>query len=88
MEAVLLLTVSIALLCTLMKFLVSKYLEKEKKSLKSIVKDFIMSAISSFAVLLVYFNYQTSFTDFFSVVTNKSSIQPPMVEVFTGGPEF
>lgn len=88
METVLLLTTCIAFLFVFVKFLISKYLEKEMKPIKHIVKDCIIAFGASFSVLMVYFSNETFFTDFFSVVTNKPGTQPPLVQVFTGGPEF
>ena len=88
MEVIFLLTVLITVLYGLFKFISMKYLEKEIKPLKHIIKDATLVFLSSLVILVLYFGNQKWFKDFFSVITSNPSSQPELVQVFTGNPDF
>jgi hypothetical protein len=88
MEAILLLTFAITIMYIIIKVVITKYLEKNKIILKHIVQDGVIICVSTFSMLYVYMNNETSIKDFFSVVTNSPASGNDNVHVFTGTPEF
>ena len=88
MEKVVLLAFSLTLFYGILKFLEMKFIERQMKPLKEIVRDLIVVFISSFSVFYLFVQYQTRIDDFFSVVTNTNILNPNTTEVFTGSPDF
>ena len=88
METILLLSFGITLVCVILKFIVTKYLEKNKIILKNFVQDAIIVWLSTFSMLFFYMKNEHLVKDFFSVVTNTPITSSDQVHVFTGNPEF
>lgn len=88
MEKVLFISLILTGTFGILKFLEMKYLEKQLKPLKELIRDLFMVFVASFGCLFVFFNYQHKLNDFFSVVTNNTIIQPETTQVFTGIPDF
>lgn len=65
-----------------------KYLEKEMKPLKYIVRDAIMVFASSLAAAFAVFYMKGSFTDFLNVVTENKVLNTEATQVFTDAPGF
>ena len=65
-----------------------KYLDRQLKPLKDIIRDIFMVFLASFGSLFILLNYQHKLDDFFSVVTNTTMIKPETTQVFTGVPDF
>jgi hypothetical protein len=80
---------AIAIFYILIKILEIKFIEKESKPLKLIIRDTIFVFISSLFVVTVYDNYKTPIQEFMDVLTNtKTSIPLTHPEVFTDLPGF
>lgn len=88
MEKVLLMTIVICVLFGIIKFLEMKYIEKNLKPLKEILRDLVMVFASSFVSIFIFFHYQNSIDDFVSVLTNTSHLKSDTTQVFTGVPDF
>jgi hypothetical protein len=88
MEKVLLMTIVICVLFGIIKFLEMKYIEKNLKPLKEILRDLVMVFASSFVSIFIFFHYQNSIDDFVSVLTNTSHLKSETTQVFTGVPDF
>jgi hypothetical protein len=88
MEKVFLLAFALTILYGILKFVEMKFIEREIKPLKEIVRDLILVFSSSFLVFYVFIQYQTKVDDFFSIVTNTNILNPDTTQVFTGSPDF
>ena len=88
MEKLILISLFITFLFCIVKILEMKYLEKEWKPLKHIIRDAAIVFASSMAGLFVFFNLNGSMTDFFHLVTDKKTINTAATQIFTDDPGF
>ena len=65
-----------------------KYVSKEWKPLKLVIRDAVIVFMSSISSLLVFNVSNGSMTDFFNIVTDNKVLNPAATEVFTGDPGF
>lgn len=65
-----------------------KYLEKEIKPLKYIVRDAIIVFCSSLGAAFSAFYIRGSFTDFVNVVTENKVLDTATTQIFTDDPGF
>lgn len=65
-----------------------KYIEKELKPLKYIVRDAVAVFICSLVASYSYFYMNDSFTDFMNVVTENKSLNLDSTQIFTDTPNF
>lgn len=65
-----------------------KYLEKEMKPLKYIVRDAVMVFASAFGASFAAFYMRGSVTDFFNIVTENKVLNTDVTQVFTDAPGF
>ena len=88
MENLFLFAILTTILFCLVKIVEMKYVEKEMKPLKYIVRDatavFVCSLIASYS----YFYMNDSFTDFMNVVTENKSLNLESTQIFTDVPNF
>ena len=70
------------------KFIEMKYIEKEWKPVKLIVRDVIMVMISSFVGAIIFVQYHQSFSNFFSVITDNVMLDTSNTKVYTDSPSF
>lgn len=88
MEKALFLSVVVVVIFGVLKFLEMKYLDKQLKPLRDVVRDLVMVFVSTFVSALAYIQYQNKFDDFLSVITNTNVMKPEQTQVFTGLPDF
>lgn len=88
MEKALFLSIAIVVAFGIFKFLEMKYLDKQLKPLRDVVRDLVMVFVSTFVSALAYIQYQNKFDDFLSVITNTNVMKPEQTQVFTGLPDF
>ena len=88
MEKVFIISIAVTLLFCIVKFVEMKFIDKELKPLKVVVRDAIIVMMSSIVVTTVVFNMNSSITDFFNVVTENKTINPASTEIFTDTPGF
>ena len=88
MEKVFVISILITFLFCLTKFVEMKYLEKEWKPLKLLVRDAFLVFVCSIISLFVYFQLDGSIHDFFNVVTENKVLNPSATQVFTDEPGF
>ena len=88
MEKLLLISLLITFLFCIMKILEMKYLEKEFKPMKYVIRDAAIVFASSITGLFVFFNLNGSMTDFFYLVTDKKTINTAATQIFTDDPGF
>ena len=65
-----------------------KYLEKEMKPLKYLVRDAIIIFSSSLGGAFAAFYMRGSFTDFVNVVTENKVLDTSTTQIFTDAPGF
>ena len=88
MENLFLLAILTTILYCLVKIVEMKYVEKEMKPLKFIVRDAVIVFISSLVASYTHFYMNDSFTDFMNVVTENKSLNLESTQIFTDVPNF
>lgn len=72
----------------LFKMIEMKYLEKEWKPLKFIVRDCLVVFISSCIAAIIFFHLDIYIHDFFNVVTDTKTFNSNATQIFTDAPGF
>jgi len=84
--------IGVAILVTLLfgitKFIEMKYLEKEWKPLKVLIRDGAIVFACSFVAVYIMLEMNGSIQDFFNVVTETKTLNPAATQVFTDEPGF
>jgi multisubunit Na+/H+ antiporter MnhB subunit len=88
MEKMLMVALITTCLFCFVKLLQMKYLEKEMRPLKEMVRDAIMVFVAAFAGYFLYFKMDGTLSDFFNAVTETNVIHPANTEIFTDKPDF
>lgn len=88
MERALILAFLITLLFFISKIIEMKYISKEWKPLKIVIRDSVIVFISGFISIVLFFMSNGDVTDFFNVITENKTLKPSATEVFTGEPGF
>tara|TARA_Y100000361_G_scaffold51681_1_gene45206 strand:- start:61 stop:327 length:267 start_codon:yes stop_codon:yes gene_type:complete len=88
MERALILAFLITLLFFVSKIIEMKYISKEWKPLKIVIRDSVIVFISGFISIVLFFMSNGDVTDFFNVITENKTLKPSATEVFTGEPGF
>ena len=65
-----------------------KYIEKEMKPVKIVVRDAILVMFSTIVVQFVFANIGNNISEFFNIITNSKSVDPVAPQVFTDNPGF
>ena len=65
-----------------------KFIDKELKPLKLLVRDSLIVMISSVVSTFLFFNMDYSLSEFFNVVTETKTINPSTTPIFTDEPGF
>ena len=88
MEKVIMIAAITCVIFCFAKFAEMKFLEKEMKPMKYLIRDtvivFSSTLMATFGVL--YFN--GSMMDFFNTITETKALNPTATQIFTGTPEF
>jgi uncharacterized membrane protein len=88
MEKTLILAGLVTFLFSLFKLLEMKYIDKEWKPIKYLVRESLIVFISSFVGTFIFLQSQGTFSDFINVITDNKSLDLKGTQVFTGDPEF
>jgi RsiW-degrading membrane proteinase PrsW (M82 family) len=88
MEKVFLISTIVTILFCLVKFAEMKFIEKEMKPLKFLVRDAFIVMLCSFVTVFLIFNMDKNISEFFNVVTDNKTINPSTTEIFTDEPGF
>jgi hypothetical protein len=88
MENLFLFAILSSTLFVLLKTIEMKYLEKEMKPLKFVIRDALMVFVSSFCAAFTAFYMKGSFSDFFNFITENKVINIDSTQVFTDSPGF
>jgi hypothetical protein len=71
-----------------MKIIDMKYVSKEWKPIKFVIRDALVVFVSCVASIFAFNVSNGTITDFFNIVTENTVLNPSATEVFTGDPEF
>ena len=88
MEKVFILSIVVTCIFVIIKVLEMKYVDKEWKPLKTIIRDAVIILVSSIVGSFLYFNMDGSLTDFLNVVTDNKSFNMSATQIFTDAPGF
>lgn len=88
MQKVFLVSIIVTALFCFLKFVEMKYIDKEVKPLKFIVRDAFIVLICSVVGSSIIFNYDASISEFFNIVTDTTTITPANTQIFTDDPGF
>jgi len=88
MEKVFILSIVVTCIFVIIKVLEMKYVDKEWKPLKLIIRDSVIILVSSIVGSFLYFNMDGSLTDFLNVVTDNKSFNMSATQIFTDAPGF
>jgi hypothetical protein len=90
LDKVLLISSLITLFFCIFKFVEMKFIDKQMKPVKFIIRDAAYVFISSFVGVFGFLNMNTSLNDFMSVMTDSKNVDVTSgtTQIFTGAPEF
>jgi hypothetical protein len=88
MENLFLFAIFTTILFVLMKLIEMKYLEKEFKPLKYIVRDAAIVFGSALGAAYGFFYMNGSISDFFNIVTENKTLNMETTQIFTDTPGF
>ena len=89
MEKPILFAVAITVLFFVLKYVESRYLDKDDRPFKFLVRDATIVFVSSVGVLLVTIYFESYVQDFITFLTGVAKdVSPEKAIIFTGEPEF
>jgi hypothetical protein len=88
MEKLFILALLITFLYCSMKIIDMKYVSKEWKPLKTVIREAVVVCISSVAAIFAFNVSNGSISGFFNIVTDNVVLNPSATEVFTDEPGF
>jgi hypothetical protein len=88
MEKLFYIALLVTFLFSIIKVLEMKFIDKEWKPLKHIIRDAVITFVCTLGGSFMYFGMDGSVTDFLNVVTNNKSFNMSATQIFTGEPEF
>jgi len=88
MENIFIVSFLVMVFFTGFKFFESKYLEKDEKPLKVLVRDAIIVFVCSVIACFIFFNCEGYINDFFNAVTETKVLNAQNTQIFTDAPGF
>lgn len=88
MEKIILVAILATLIYTVIRIVEMKYIEKEWKPVKEVVRDAAYVFLSSAVSALITFYINGSVTDFFNILTKTKTLDTAATQVFTDEPAF
>jgi len=88
MEKALILSVFITIMFFVLKLIDMKYMSKEWKQMKTVIRDYLLVLVGSTLSVLIYFLTNGRMNDFFNILTENKTLKPSATEIFTGEPGF
>jgi hypothetical protein len=87
MEAIVAIIIITTVLYILAKMIEMKYVDREMRPLKELIRDATVVAVSAGVSTFAVFSMNKSMNGFFSAMTEQTSL-PAVAPVFTDNPEF
>ena len=88
MQKVAIIACLVVFIFCIVKFLEMKYLDKEWKPMKTLVRDIIIVFGSTSLGAFIYFHMDGSVNDFLNIVTENKSLNVSAPQIFTDEPGF
>ena len=88
MEKAFILSFFITFVFFVVRIIDMKFISKEWKPMKTVIRDTVTVLLSSIFSVVVYFITNGRMSDFFNVITENKVLKPSATEVFTGEPGF
>jgi hypothetical protein len=88
MEKALILSVFITIMFFALKLIDMKYISKEWKPMKTVIRDSLLVLVGSILSVSIYFLTNGRMNDFFNILTENKTLKPSATEIFTGEPGF
>ena len=88
MEKIIIFAILSCILFCLLKFIEMKYLEKEFKPLKTIIRDAMIVFVSAFVSGYMILESGSYISEFFNVVTENKGLKLADAKIFTDTPGF
>ena len=88
MENVIIISLAIALFYVFVKVIEMKFIDKEWKPLRIIIRDAIIVFSSAFVASYGYSYINGSFSDFLNIVTENKVLNTDSTQIFTDVPAF
>jgi multisubunit Na+/H+ antiporter MnhB subunit len=88
MEQVFVVAILITAFFCLTKFIEVRYLNEDAKPLKETVRDGLVVMVCSITGAYLYFQFSSTISDFFNVVTETKVLNSATTQVFTDSPAF
>jgi len=73
---------------SMLKFLEMKYLDKQMKPLKNVIRDALIVFVASFVGTYAFSLFGGSVQEFFNIVTENKTLNAAATQVFTDVPGF
>jgi len=70
------------------KLIDMKYISKEWKPMKTVIRESLFVLVSSILSVVVFFLTNGKMSDFFNILTENKTLKPSATEVFSGEPGF
>jgi len=88
MEKLLITCALIALIFFILKMLEMKYVDKEMKPLKNVIRDSVYVFVASLGCLFILLNFNGPINDFMDILTANKQFNFKSTEIFTDEPGF
>lgn len=88
MENLFLFAIFTTILYVFMKFIEMKYLDKEFKPMKVVIRDALLVFGCSLLGAYGFFSSNTSFSDLLNIVTENKTLKLENAQIFTDAPNF
>jgi len=88
MESVFIVAITTVIIFSVLRFLEMKYLDKEFKPLKMVIREAFVVFIASMAATFGFFYFHSSIREFFNVVTDTTTFNSSNTQIFTDAPGF
>ena len=88
MEKAFILSLVITVVYVVSKLIDMKYISKEWKPMRTVMRESLFVLVSSILSVVVFFLTNGKMSDFFDILTESKTLKPSATEVFTGEPGF
>jgi hypothetical protein len=88
MEKAFILSLVITVVYFVSKLIDMKYISKEWKPMRTVMRESLFVLVSSILSVVVFFLTNGKMSDFFDILTESKTLKPSATEVFTGEPGF
>jgi len=88
MEKAFILSLVITVVYFVSKLIDMKYISKEWKPMRTVMRESLFVLVSSILSVVVFFITNGKMSDFFDILTESKTLKPSATEVFTGEPGF